>query len=217
VTLGDVDSELVDRGFDGLAPATRYRIINRGYKHVANKYPWLWELAVASITVNPGEFSKSVAAASTDIPRFRNVDHVYMTTANQRKKLKPVPDQDFFEKWLMLDLTLATNRQEPTWYYIYNSLLYILAPPVSARTFDVHYHQRVVDLVNPTDPFITPANLDEAIVSAVLVRIHRRVHEVSLAQLAEGDLQEAFDEMRVDDDFEMSEEQDRVIPDTQWR
>ena len=217
MTLGDVDSELVDRGFDGLAPATRYRIINRGYKHVANKYPWLWELTVGAITVNPGEFSKSVAPASVDIPRFRNVDHVYVTTANLRNKLKPCPDQEFFEKWLELDLTAANNRSEPSKYYIYNSLLYILAPPQTARTFDVHYHQRVVDLVNPSDTFITPANLDEAIVASTLVRAHTRVHEISLAQLANADLQEAFDEMRMDDDDEMGEEQDRVIPDTGWR
>lgn len=158
-----------------------------------------------------------MAEGSVDLPRFRNVDHVYVTTAGQRRKLKAVSDGDFFDKWLQLDLTDNTNRDEPSGYYVYNGVLYILPPPRSARTFTVHYHQRVVDLVNPADPFITPSHLDEAVVNAVLVRAHKRTHEVVLAQLAEGDLQESFDEQRMDEDFDMAEEQERVEPDRGWR
>lgn len=80
----------------------------------------------------------------------------------------------------------------------------------------MHYHQRVTDLVAPMDPLIIPSFLEEAVMNAVLVRAHNRVHEVSLAQLAEVQLQETFDEMRMDEDFEMAEEQERVERDNTW-
>jgi hypothetical protein len=126
-------------------------------------------------------------------------------------------DETFFQQWLPLDLTAATSRGEPTWYYVYGGVLHILPPPASARAVVVHYNQRMVDLINPTDPCLTPAHLDEAVVNSVLVRVHKRVHEVQLSMLAEADLQESLDEQRMDEEFEMEEEQERVIPDTGWR
>ena len=71
-------------------------------------------------------------------------------------------------------------------------------------------------MVNPTDVPITPQHLDEAIMIAAIIRCHKRSNEPTLAQLAEQDLEEFFDDMRDDEEELMGEKQDRVKPDRTW-
>jgi hypothetical protein len=152
-----------------------------------------------------------------DIPNFRSLDEVYLNLGSQRWKLEPIEEIDFFEKWWTTIPQMALSRSRPTNYYVYGtSLLYLLPIAEQVYTVSIHYHRRVVDLVAPTDVPITPSYLDEAIMLATLIRVHERVHEVVLAGQARADLEEIFDEMRVDDDNMMAEEQERTVPDDQW-
>lgn len=219
--LDDYDQELIDAGFDGISQARRYRWINFAYNRVASKFPWLWEQAVVSLTMNPGATYFTLSGATPDIANFRDIDHVYVTTANQNRKLKRLDsDKVFFEDWLPLDLTAAANRGEPTWYRVYLQRLYILPPPNASRAFDIHIHRRVSQLTKVTagvtDLPITPQYLDEAIMLASLSVAHRRVHELQLAAQAEVDLGDWMDQMKIDEEWQEPEMQERVEPDRSW-
>jgi hypothetical protein len=48
------------------------------------------------------------------------------------------------------------------------------------------------------------------------VRAHTRSNEISLAQLARLDVEEAFDDMRDLEEDRMEEEMTRVLPDDSW-
>lgn len=211
--LQDYLTELRARGFDGFSTADLTTYVNRGYSHVARKSQWYWEETTDTFTVAPGSASVSLA---TELPNFRSLDRLYVTTAGQERPLTPMSDQEFFDNWLSADLTATKNRGEPDSYYLWNNNLYILSPPQSSRTFIAYYHQRVTPLVNPTDSPITPQHLDEGILIAALIRCHKRANEIGLAQMAQADLEEFFDDMRDDEEMLMANQPERILPDDTW-
>lgn len=213
--LADYIAELQARGFDGFSAGDLTTYVNRGYFHVARKSQWYWEETTDAFTVAPGSSFVSLWPGGAELPNFRSLDKLVVTTAGSTRVMKPLKDDDFF-KWLGRDQTLASGRNEPTGYYIYQGKLYVLPPPQASRDFLAYYHQRVSPLVNPTDVPITPQHLDEAIMIAAIIRCHKRSNEPTLAQLAEQDLEEFFDDMRDDEEELMGEKQDRVKPDRTW-
>lgn len=215
--LSDYIAELQARGFNGFSAADLTTYVNRGYFHVARKARWLWEQTTDTFTLAPGAAYVDLwPTVAGELPNFRSLDKLYITTTNYRRKLNPMKDDDFFLKWLGEDLTLTSNQAEPSWYYIWQGKLYILPPPNASRTFLAHYHQRVSALVNPTDQPITPQHLDEAILDAALIRAHSRAQEPQLATMKRSDLEEVFDDMRDDEEEQMDEVQWRVEPDNTW-
>lgn len=214
--LSDYIAELQARGFDGFSSQDLTTYINRGYFHVARRSQWYWEQTTDAFTLTPGQYRVPLwPQASGELPNFRSLDKLVVTTATETQVLKPLDDDKFFP-YLGQDNTLSTYRNEPTGYYIWQNYLYILPPPVASRDFLAYYHQRMTALVNPTDQPITPQHLDEAIVLAALIRCHKRANEPTLAQLAEQDLEEFFDDMRDDEENIMGEQLDRVRPDNTW-
>lgn len=212
--LQDYDAALVARGFDGYQPAERTQLINFGYRYIARKYPWAWETATHTFTMNPGDGSILASGASTLGPD--NIEQIFVATDPYRRKLKPLA-QDVFEKnWLPLDLTSSANQGVPNYYYVYNGRIYILAPPQSAMSILVYFKSYLMDLVNTTDVPATPQILDEVILDAALVRAHRRAHELQLAAEAQARVDEAIMDMLQDDVWVMAEQQERVVPDDQW-
>lgn len=215
--LNDYDQELIDQGFDGISPARRTRWINFAYQRIAAKFPWLWQKASVDVVINPGEYFLDF---TTDIPNFKSLDYLYVVTAGRERRLKPVNDSQFYEEWLALDLAAAANRSEPSWYKIEDNQLYILPPPQTARTIRVKYHRRATLLSNAvpgvSDTPITPQYLDEAIVIASLAVAHKRTHELQLAAQAEVDLGEWVDQMRIDEEWQDVNDQERVEPDRTW-
>jgi len=213
--LNDYLAEMDNRGFDGFSVGDQTTYVNRGYFHVAKHSQWYWEQTSDAFTVDPGAYGPQLWPTGTELPRFRSLDKLVVTTAGQTKRLKPLSDDEFY-RTLSVDLTLPQYRGEPAGYYIFNQQLYILPPPVQSRSFLAYYHQRVVPLVNPTDVPITPQHLDEAIMMAALIRCHRRSSELTLAQNLENDLEAFFDDMRDDETMMMGEEVERTSPDNSW-
>jgi hypothetical protein len=213
MNLGQFETELIARGFDGFSSEDRYRYINWGYHAIAKKYLWYWEATSATFTVNPGD---SPVALETVMPSFRSLQLLLGTTANFRKKLVPLSDQAFFEQWLPMDLSAAANRGEPHSYYIYDGKLYILPPTSSVRAFEAHYKRRLADMVSASDEPVTPDHLDEAILLAALARCHKRANEINLAQVVQIDLEDFLDDMRTDEELLMEEQTDRISPDDTW-
>lgn len=212
-------ADLQTRGFDGFIPAVLLDMVNDGYFAIARKSQWYWERTSDAFTLNPGSPFVTVGQGGTELPNFRGLEKLYVTTAGQQRKLKPLSDDEFFEQWFYKDLTATQSRGEPSGYYIYGSKLYILPPPDGARDFVAYYRQRVVKLTLNTDTTglpITPVHLDEAIKLASRIRAHQRANEPSLAQVAEGELEEIFDDMRDDEENLMEEQPDRVLPDNTW-
>jgi len=212
--LQDYDAALVARGFDGYQPSERYQLINFGYRYIARKYPWAWEQSTHTFTMNPGDAPIALSGASTLGPD--NINQVFVTTDPYRSKLTPLSEVVFEKSWLPLDLTLSSNRGIPNYYYVFNGLLYILAPPQSVMSILVYFQNFLPDMVNLTDAPITPQILDEVILDASLVRAHRRAQELELAAVAQQKVDEAIMDMLQDDVWNMSEQQERVLPDDQW-
>lgn len=221
LTLTDFDSELMARGFDAFDQPTRYRYINWGYRRIAKRSRWKWEQTQIAAAMVAGDVGIGVTSGTADgshpIGNFKSITRVYITLpANRRAKLRPLSDKDFFNNWLNLDLTLAAQRNVPESYYFYNNLLYILPPPNGNFTVTVHFKQQVVLLVAGTDKPVTPPDMDEAILTAALVRCHKRANEIQLSQQSAGELEAMFDEMATDEAFEEEEQPERVSPDDQW-
>jgi len=215
--MSDFIADLQQRGFDALAPAELNAIVNRAYFAVAKKSRWEWEKTKTAFTLDPGQFQVSVACVSTsDLPNFRSLDRLYMTTAGVEKKLLLMKEEVFVTNYLNLDLTRPEHRNEPSQYFVFDEQLYVLNPPASTRAFLAYYFQRPTWITDDFDHFVTPQHLDEAIIDASRVRAHTRVNEPALAMAARSDLEEAFDDMRDDEEEEMQEYQERTSPDNTW-
>lgn len=212
--LQDYDAALVARGFDGYPPNERAQLINLGYRYVARKNTSSWEQSVGSFPMSPPTYSLAMAGASP--LGADNISGIYLTTDPYRRKLEVMDQNVFEEQWLSLDLSAAPNRGVPSWYYVFESNIYLLPPPQSAMTFSVHFQNFLADMVSVTDVPATPQIYDEVILDAALVRAHRRAHELELANEAQGRINEALGDILADDVWTMAEQQERVIPDTQW-
>lgn len=221
MTLTDFDNELIARGFDAFLQPTRYRYINWGYRRIARRSRWLWELTTATKALVPGDVGigawDEAVDSSHPVGNLKSITKVYVTSpANDRAKLRPLSDDEFFEQWFPLDLTNAQNRSNPMGYYWFEDLLYILPPTNANITVVVHYKQQVTDLAGPTDVPITPPDLDEGIVTAALIRCHKRATEISLANQSAGELEEVFSDLATDESFLHEEQPLRVSPDDTW-
>jgi hypothetical protein len=219
MTLQQFDDELVARGFDAYSPATRFRYINWGYRRIARRARWLWEQTSITSVQAVGDFDIVITPGSGGpIANFKSITRVYVTApADRRAKLRHLTDEEFFEKWYPLDLSLAANRSSvPEGYYIWENALYILPPSNQQITVQVHYKQQVTALVNGSDIPITPPDLDEAILTAALQRAHKRANELQLAEQSRAELEEVFADMATDEVMMDEEEQERVAPDDTW-
>jgi len=220
--LDDFDQELIDAGFDAIPQVRRYRWINFAYNRIASEFPWTWEKAIIPFTLAAGEYYADIVGTGPDIPNFHTIDHLYLTIpANLRNKLKRLDDDDYFyENWLAQDLTSASVRATPVWYRIEDQRLYILPPPPGSYTFEAHVHQRTSQLTKTapgtTDNPLTPQYLDEAIMIAAFSEAHKRVYELQLAAQDEVDLGSWIDQMRIDEEWQETELQERVSPDNTW-
>lgn len=219
--LDDYVAELRAMGFDGYSPADLETYINRGYFYVARKSLWYWEQTTDVFTVTPGSFGPILwPASSGELPLFRSLDRLYISSAGRQDRLTVVDERKFFDSWLPKDLTAAASRGTPESYYVWNQQLYVLPPPASSTDFLAYYHRRVAALTHAvpgvSDLPITPVHLDEAILKAAKLRCHQRAQELSLAQSEAVDLAEVFDDMSDDDSEIMDELQQRVTPDDQW-
>jgi len=221
--LDDFDLELTDAGFDAIPQARRYRWINFGYNRIGSEFPWTWEKAIAQFTMAPGEYyAVVVPGASADIPNFRTIDHLYLTTpTNLRTKLERLDDDEYFyENWLVQDLTAASTRSTPGWYRYEDQRLYILPPPAGNYGFEAHVHQRMVQLdktvPGTSDLPLTPQWMDQAIMLATFAEAHKRVFELQLAAQDEADLGQWIDQMRIEEEWVETDQQERVSPDNTW-
>ena len=216
--LGDYINELVARGFDGFSSQDLINLVNRGYFKVARTHRWYWEETYDSFHLEPGFFYVTLwPAVGGELPNFRSLDKLYCVTSEYSNRLNALDDDDFFTNYLPLDLTSTSAQSEPDSYYVYEGKLYVLPPPNSPRDYVAHYHQRVSAMQNPaSDQPLTPIHLDEAILLAALARCHERTQELSLAAAAKGNLEEAFDDMRDDEEFLMAEQATRVGRDDTW-
>lgn len=222
MTLIDFDAELIARGFDGYSQPTRFRYINWGYMRIARRARWLWEQTSFTTDLDPGEFA---IGAHDDVPDgvhplgyLKSITKAYVTNpSTARAKLRPLSDDEFFERWFHLDLTDAANRSTPMGYYAWEDQIFILPPPDSTLTVVVHYKQQMKELTGDGDIPLTPPDLDEAIITAALVRCHKRASEVTLMQQNLGELEEVFSDMATDESFFEEEQPLRVSPDDQWQ
>lgn len=212
--LQDYDAALVARGFDGYQPSERTQLINMGYRYVARKNTSSWEQTIVTQSLSPGGYMLPMSGATPLGADF--IKGIYLMTDPYRRKLDPMDQQAFENQWFPLDLTAATNRSVPNWYYVFEDNIYILAPPQSAMSFSIHLQNYLPDMVAATDIPATPSIYDEVILDAALVRAHRRAHELELAGEAQARINEALMDIQADDVWTMEEQQERVIPDNQW-
>src|SRR4249920_2074007 len=114
--LQDYLAELVSRGFDGYSVADQTTYVNRGYFNVARRSTWYWEQTTDTFTVAPGATFVQLWPLGTELPNFKSLDKVVVTTAGQIRRIKPIPEDEFY-KYLGQDLTQVQNRGEPDGYY----------------------------------------------------------------------------------------------------
>lgn len=213
----DYKAELQARGFDGFADADLGTYVNRAYFAVARKSRWYWERMSANFSIIPGQPAITLwPTVGGALPYFKSLRQVMCITADHRVRLKVADQQDFLDNWLSQDLTQAKLQGEPARYYEWDGSLYILPVAKGARDYIAYYHRVVPPLVQPTDIPITPPDMDEVILDAARMRAHTRSNEISLASLARTDVEEAFDDMRDQEEERMEEEPNRVLPDNTW-
>jgi hypothetical protein len=221
MALIDFDAELIARGFDAFSQPTRFRYINWGYMRIARRARWLWEQTSYTTDLVPGDTGIGAHADAPDgvhpLGYLKSITKVYITgPSTSRAKLRPLSDDEFFEQWFHLDLTDASTRSTPMGYYGWEDKVWILPPPDETTTVVVHYKQQMVELTGDGDIPLTPPDLDEAIITAALIRCHKRASEITLMQQNQGELEEVFTDMATDESFFEEEQPLRVSPDDQW-
>jgi len=215
--FSDYKAELQARGFDGFSDADLGTYVNRAYFAVARKSRWYWERTSAVIALAPAASSISLwPAVGGQLPYFKSLSTLMCITVDHRARLKVLDRETFLDSWLSQDLSLEQYKGEPTSYYEWDGALYLLPVTKASRQYTAYYHRTVPPLVAPTDIPITPPDMDEVILDAARMRAHTRSNEISLAQLARGDVEEAFDDMRDQEEKRLEEEPTRVVPDRSW-
>jgi hypothetical protein len=215
--FNDYKAELAARGFDGFADADLGTYVNRAYFAVARKSRWYWERVSDTFSLATGQQNIDLwPLTGGELPFFKSLRQLMCITANHRGRLKVADQEDFLNNWLSQDLTDPKLRGEPDRYYEWDGRLYIIPVTQAPRDYIAYYHRVVPPLVQPNDVPITPPDMDEVILDAARVRAHTRSNELSLASLARVDVEEAFDDMRDQEEERMEEEPNRVIPDNTW-
>lgn len=212
--LQDYVSELKARGFDGFQDADLKSLVNRGYLYVARKFPAYWDMANYSGSV-PANGQVEVSDTGSLIG-FKSVEAVYWyQSSTSYVRLVPLSERDFRDQWLR-EYQQGT-RANPQVYYIDGNTLWVL--PVMANpsgTLEIRYNKRPTPMTSDTAVPVTPVDFDEVIMTAALVRCHKRANETELAIVAQQELEEALDDIRDIDGSRMQDQQDRVSPDDTW-
>jgi len=216
LTLADFDAELIAQGWSRFEIAQRRRYINWGYKDIAGKFEWLWELSTINITMGVGQFSFTLTGTSPDIPGFSSVEWVLCLDDPRRIKLRPMNRDRFVRQWLPLDLTQAQSRGMPDHYILFENRLYVLPPPQTVCALQVHFRRSVGDLANDNDTTAMPADFDEAVVLASLIRCHRRAKEWDAAAEATTALDGMIGDMLTQEQWQDPNQFERVRPDDSW-
>jgi hypothetical protein len=216
--LSDFRAELQSRGFDGFSASDLNAMINRGYFHIARKFPWYWRQKSAQIPY-PAAGYTSVADTNANFPGFKNVRAVYLEgypTSTSKIRLDPVNEQDAFNGYLA-DLDRGVTGT-PSIYFIDEDKLYALPKlsSVGSAVLEVHYNNRPQALTADSSIAVTPVDLDEAILLAALIRCHKRALEVNLAIDAQVQLEEILDDLKDLEGDRMDDLQERVRPDNTW-
>src|SRR5262245_58879683 len=115
MTLDDFRTELLQRGFDGFAPADLDRYINFGYKTVGRLTKWRWEEAAIAKSMAVGTYRWTL---STDLPTVKSVRAVVVTDTGYEARLTPIMDDDFYTRYGAYDLASSQNRGEPDEYWL---------------------------------------------------------------------------------------------------
>lgn len=215
--FNDYKDELRVRGFDGFTDADLGTYVNRAYFAVARKSRWYWERTSSTFTVLKGSPNISLSPAiGGQLPYFKSLITLMCITDDHRARLRVMEREDFLSNWLSQDLSLDKFTGEPAEYYEWDGALYLLPVAKADREFIAYYHRIVPPLVQGTDIPITPPDMDEVILDAARMRAHTRSNEISLASLARTDVEEAYDDMRDQEEKRMEEEPTRVQPDNTW-
>jgi hypothetical protein len=214
MTLLDFRTELKSRGFDGFADVDLNVLINRGYFYVARKVPAYWDMAdFTGATPSDG---KLAVQDTGSLAGFKSVEAVYWRSGTTYIRLEPVPEQDFRDSWLV-DYQ-AGVKGNPQVYYIDGNTLWVLPKmtAVGSSTIELRYNKRPQAMTADTNVPITPIDMDEVILTASLVRCHKRANESSLAMVAQQELDEFLNDALDLESTRMQDQQERVSPDDQW-
>jgi hypothetical protein len=210
IQTGDFIAELQRRGFDGFDTADLIRYLNFGYRKIARLTKWSWEEGQLNVTLNPGEFAKSLV---TDLPTVKSVRAVSGTTVNYETRLTAIADDEFYNEWAAFNLASSDNRGEPNRYWLGATSLYFLPPPVAVRTFTITAEQRTAELDQTTNTvLVTPEEYDEAVLLAAEEHCHVRARQPQFADVNRKLLEEFFDDALADDTTRSTDLIERVTP-----
>lgn len=209
MTLPEFVAELNARGFDGFQDGDLVRYINFGYLTVGRLTKWAWEEGDVTASLTPGQYRLTLA---TDLPTVKSVKAVLGTTLNYETRLTAMSDDEFYNNWVANDLANVRTRGEPYKYYLTGQHLYILPPPLYARTFTIRAEQFLAELsTGVNEVLITPAEYDEAILHAAEEHCHIRARQPQFADVSRKKLQDFFDDALADETTRMADRVERVI------
>jgi hypothetical protein len=93
-------------------------------------------------TVNAGTESVDLwPVIGGELPFFKALKGLFVTTTAYRRKLKVHDEKEFLEQWLVLDLTAASNRGIPDRYYVWDQKIYVTPPPSVSLDLKADYHR----------------------------------------------------------------------------
>lgn len=213
--LQDYRSELMNRGFDGFAPADLDTFVNRGYMYVARKFPEYWNLA-DYVGAVPDDGKLNVADVGS-LSGFKSVEAIYWRNSSQGYyRLRALPESEYRDAWA--PEYQAGVKGNPQVYYIDGNTLWVLPrmADVGNGTIEIRYNRRPALLTSDTSVPVTPIDYDEIILSAAVVRAHKRANEPNLAFIVQNDVDEAISDALDLEATRMQDVQERVSPDDTW-
>jgi hypothetical protein len=211
MSLTDFITELNRRGFDGFDPGDLTRYVNFGYRKIGRLTKWAWEQAdLSPVTVQPGSYRLSL---QNDISTVKSVIAIVCTTSTFEARLNALTDTEFYDNWAAYDLTSSQIRGEPDSYWLGSTHLYILPPPMAARTYTITAEQKLTELVqNSNEVLVTPDEYDEAVLLAAEEHCHVRARQPQFADVNRKLIQDFFDDALADDTTRSGDLLERVVP-----
>lgn len=202
-------TELQNRGWSRFATADLQKYLDFGLRDVMRDAKWIMRGHIIPFTSS----ASKVPFASIDSSDFRQVERLYLKTSGRERRLEPMTDDEFYQRWLPLDPT--KNTGEPEKYYVRRDadggFVYLKPAPNKTYSFEAHVVSTSTAFGgNNASPL--PERFDEIILVAAEIYCFRRAREWEAMQVAKMEYREKILAELVEDGQLMEERQNRVVP-----
>lgn len=200
MTPANMVTEINDYGFEDIASARMYAILNQALREITQQEPWPWRETSATLTFAGG--------SATPVSVTRLSQPLVITNPSTGRRIQPMRSEDF-QKRFPANLT---DAGEPELYYFDGYTIKFYPVPPSSVTLTMRYLQYQADVTSGSaeSDVLLPERYHWLPIFLTLSRLYARDDDLELAQFFREDYDRLLNTMK--NDLWMRSQYDR--PDT---